>query len=139
MQNCSRLGSSWAIFAQTLTESDAAILFSGEDINGSARCNAMSGAVGALGGDDSAVDVNPAGIAVFKNSGFSASMGLRNTNIETNFYGNTIENTDSYFDLNQLGGVFVFDAGRGSDVKKFAIGFNYSMSRDFQNNWFASA
>lgn len=130
--------SSWAITAQTLTEADAAILFSGEDINGSARYNAMSGAFGALGGDYSAIDVNPAGLAVFKNSGFSASIGIRDTDIETDFYGNSVSNNDNYFDLNQIGGVFVFETGRSSDIKKFAIGFNYSMSRDFQNNWFAS-
>lgn len=130
--------SSWAITAQTLTESDAAILFTGEDINGSARYNAMSGAFGALGGDFSAVDVNPAGLAVFKSSGFSASIGVRDTDIETNFYGNNVANNDNYFDLNQIGGVFVFETGRSSDTKKVAIGFNYSISRDFQNNWFAS-
>lgn len=130
--------SSWAITAQTLTEADAAILFSGEDINGTARYNAMSGAFGALGGDYSAMDVNPAGIAVFKNSGLSASIGVRDTDIESNFYGNSIENNDNYFDLNQIGGVFVFDTGSRSGSKKLAIGFNYSMSKDFQNNWFAS-
>ncbi|MDJ0644707.1 MAG: outer membrane protein transport protein [Flavobacteriaceae bacterium] len=130
--------SSWAITAQTLTESDAAILFAGEDINGSARYNAMSGAFGALGGDHSAIDINPAGLAVFKNSGFSASVGYRDTDIETSFYDNNITNNDNYFDLNQVGGALVFDTGRGSDIRKFAIGFNYSISRDFQNNWFAS-
>ncbi|NNC70227.1 MAG: hemin receptor [Flavobacteriaceae bacterium] len=130
--------SSWAITAQTLSEADAAILFTGEDINGSARYNALSGAFGALGGDYSAIDVNPAGLAVFKNSGFSASVGIRDTDISSSFYGNTIDNNDNYFDLNQIGGVFVFESGRSSDIKKFALGFNYSMSRDFQNNWFAS-
>ena len=130
--------SSWAITAQTLTEADAAILFTGEDLNGSARYNAMSGAFGALGGDHSAIDVNPAGLAIFKNSGFSASIGVRDTDIESSFYGNGLVTNDNYFDLNQAGGVLVFDAGRRSDVKKIAIGFNYSMSRDFQNNWFAS-
>lgn len=130
--------SSWVISAQTLTEADAAILFSGESINGTARYNAMSGAFGALGGDYSALDVNPAGLAVFKNSGFGASFGVRDTDINTNFYGNEVANNDNYMDLNQAGAVFVFDSGRGSDLRKFAIGFNYSVSKDFQNSWFAS-
>lgn len=130
--------SSWAITAQTLTEADAAILFSGEDINGTARFNAMSGAFGALGGDYSAIDINPAGLAVFKNSGVSASVGVRDTDITSSFYGNNVENNDNYLDINQVGAVFVFETGRSSDIKKFALGFNYSISKDFQNNWFAS-
>ena len=54
--------SSVAINAQVISYSDAAILFSGDDNNGTARFNAMSGAFGALGGDLSGGDVNPAGL-----------------------------------------------------------------------------
>ena len=88
--------SSWAITAQTLTEADAAILFSKHDLNGTARFNSMGGAFGAVGGDYSAMDINPAGIAIFKNSGLSASLGVRDTDIESSFYGtNTIPRFNS--------------------------------------------
>ena len=49
------------INAQTLGYNDIGVLFSKEKINGTARFNAMSGAFGALGGDISAMEINPAG------------------------------------------------------------------------------
>lgn len=51
--------------AQTLDYNDIGVLFSTENINGTARYNAMSGAFGALGGDLSSIETNPAGAAVF--------------------------------------------------------------------------
>ncbi|UWX55711.1 UPF0164 family protein [Maribacter litopenaei] len=39
-----------------------------EDLLGTARFQAMGGAFGALGGDMSALNINPAGSAVFNNS-----------------------------------------------------------------------
>ena len=58
----------FTIQSQSLGYQDLALLFSGNDNNGSARFVAMSGAFGAVGGDISAMNINPAGIAVYKNS-----------------------------------------------------------------------
>ena len=129
--------SSLAINAQIIDYNQAGILFSSEDINGTARYNAMSGAFGALGGDVSAADINPAGLAVFKRTQFSGSLGINNTDILTDFYGSGIENNTSNLDLTQIGGVLVFNGSRNSGARKIAIGFNYSISKDFKNSWFA--
>ena len=129
--------SSLAINAQVINYNQAGVLFSNEDLTGTARFNAMSGAFGALGGDLSAGDINPAGLAVFKNTQFSGSLGVNNTDILTDFYGTGTENNLNNVDLSQLGGVLVFGAGRNSNTRKIAIGFNYSISRDFENSWFA--
>lgn len=48
--------------AQDITD---ALRYSQQDILGTARYRAMSGAFGALGGDLSALQINPAGSAVF--------------------------------------------------------------------------
>ena len=111
--------SSLAINAQVLSNSDVAILFSGEENNGTARFNAMGGAFGALGGDLSAGDINPAGLAIFKNSSFSTSLGLRSTDINANFSGTNTLNQDDYLNLTQGGGVFVFNSGRHSAPRKY--------------------
>lgn len=42
-----------------------ALRFSQTDLNGTARFRGMSGAFGALGGDFSALNVNPAGSVIF--------------------------------------------------------------------------
>ena len=124
--------------AQTLGYNDIGVLFSKEPINGSARFNAMSGAFGALGGDLSALEINPAGAAVFLNSEFSASLSVRNTEILSNFYGNNEILENDVTNLSQAGGVLVFKNHAAVGWNKFAIGFNYSLANDFENLWLAS-
>ena len=58
-------------YSQSLGYQDLSVLFSQNDDNGSARFTGMSGAFGALGGDVSSININPAGISVFNNSTFS--------------------------------------------------------------------
>ncbi|UMB62081.1 outer membrane protein transport protein [Lutibacter sp. A80] len=124
--------------AQTLGYNDIGVLFSKETINGTARYNAMSGAFGALGGDLSAIETNPAGAAVFINSEFATSLNFNNTKTDVNFYGNNEFSENDITNLSQAGGVFVFNSySKNSDWKKVAIGFNYSTVNDFETQWFA--
>jgi len=125
--------------AQTLGYNDIGVLFSQENTNGTARFNAMSGAFGALGGDISGMEVNPAGAAVFLKSEFAVSLNNRNTQINANYYGNNELTENDYSNLSQAGGVFVFKNYSGnSGWENVAIGFNYSISNDFENLWFAN-
>ncbi len=124
-----------SISAQTLSYNDMGVLLSDQHINGTARFNALSGAFGALGGDLSAIDVNPAGAAVFKNSELAASLNFRNNTTLTNFYGNTINNENEYTHISQAGAVFVFNTNTQSDWKNLVLGFNYSRANEFENNW----
>ena len=55
---CIGLVSSSFILAQDITD---AVRYSMDEIQGTARFKAMSGAFGALGGDMSSVNINPAG------------------------------------------------------------------------------
>lgn len=121
--------------AQTLSYNDIGVLFSKEEINGTARYNAMSGAFGALGGDLSAISTNPAGAAVFMNSEFAISLNIRNSETDATYYGNTLSSENDKTNLSQAGGVFVFDGGRFSDTQKVAIAFNYSRTNDFEGFW----
>ncbi|MBV1887960.1 MAG: outer membrane protein transport protein [Urechidicola sp.] len=115
---------------------DLGVLFTGEDNNGTARFRAMSGAFGALGGDLSAIEINPAGTSVFLKSEFSSSLNIRNQDIQANYYGSNTSVDDSYTTLSQMGAVFVF-RNQYSDWHNTAIGFNYSLGRDFKNFWVA--
>ncbi len=122
--------------AQIVGYNDLGVLFTGEDNNGTARFRGMSGAFGALGGDLSAIDVNPAGTAVFLKSEFAASINFRNQKINSNYYGMNSSTKDNYTTLSQMGGVFVFK-NRFSDWHNTAVAFNFSSSRDYENFWFA--
>ena len=124
-------------YSQSLGYQDLGVLFSQNDENGSARFTAMSGAFGALGGDVSSMSINPAGIAVFKNSSFSGTVNSRNSDIISNYYGNSLTTQNQYFNLSHAGAVLVFDSAYSSDWNKFAIGFNYRITKDFTDNFLA--
>ena len=124
-------------YSQSLGYTDLGVLFSKNDNNGTARFTAMSGAFGAIGGDISAININPAGIAVFNNSMFSASFNSRSTDILTNYYGNSLTTKDEYFNISNAGAVLVFDSAYNSGWTKFALGFNYRIKKDFSDSFLA--
>ncbi|WP_299012579.1 hemin receptor [uncultured Polaribacter sp.] len=124
-------------YSQSLGYQDLALLFSQDDLNGTARFNAMGGAFGALGGDISAINVNPAGLAIFNNSAFTASFNTRNSDITATYFDNAVNSQDQFFNLAQAGAVLVFDSSRKSDWTKFAIGFNYRLTKDFRDSFSA--
>lgn len=123
--------------SQSLSYQDLALLFSENDANGSARFTGMGGAFGALGGDISATNINPAGLAIFNNSAFSGTFTNRNTNTTANYYGNSTLKSDAIFTIGHLGAVLVFDSAYNSNWSKFAIGFNYRITKDFANSFLA--
>lgn len=125
-------------FSQSLGYQDIALMFSTDNNIGSARFNSMSGAFGALGGDVSAIKINPAGGSVFTNSTFSSSANSRGTDINTNYYGTSTNNSDEYFNLSQTGAVFVFNNYTNSNWSKFAFSFNFSIRNDFRNTFIAN-
>ncbi|MFA9290212.1 MAG: hypothetical protein ACEQSF_03175, partial [Solirubrobacteraceae bacterium] len=95
-------------------------------IGGTARYKALSGAMSSLGGELSAIGDNPAGIAVFNHFEGSISLGL-NTNNATvpNISGrNASKETTVGFVFNQIGGVLVFNTPDGSAWKSFSLAVN---------------
>jgi hypothetical protein len=125
-------------YSQSMGYNDLGYLFSVDEYNGSARFNALSGAFGALGGDLSAIAVNPAGAAVFLNNEFNFSLANRTASINTKFYDKSQFSENEYLTLPQMGGVAVFETyNKNANWKNFAFGFNYSKTSDFENNWIA--
>ena len=129
--------------AQSLGYQDLGVLFSQNDNIGSARFIAMSGAFGALGGDISAINVNPAGISVFNNSYFSGTFNSRNSETAAS-YGDadyndrkTLTSNNNFLQLSHAGAVFVFDSAYETTWSKFAIAFNYRITKDFSGNFLA--
>ena len=127
----------FATNSQSLGYQDLGILFSQNDNNGTARFSAMGGAFGALGGDISSININPAGLSVFNNSVFSGSFNSRSSDIMADYYGNRLTTQDQFINLSQAGGVLVFDSAYGSDWSKFAMGFNYRITKDFTDGFIA--
>ncbi|MGB0981822.1 MAG: OmpP1/FadL family transporter [Winogradskyella sp.] len=124
------------ILAQDVTD---ALRYSMDEIQGTARFRGMSGAFGALGGDMSSVNINPAGSAIFNNSHASVSLGVFNTTNDVSYFGNTNASSNTNVDINQLGAAFVFkNVKADSKWKKFALSVAYDNAAGFSDNWRAS-
>ena len=120
--------------AQNITDG---LRYSTKDNTGTARFTALSGAMGALGGDFSAAQINPAGGAVFLNSSLTFSASLINLQNKSNYFNNSENSNSDDFTLNQAGGVFVMNnSNEGSAFKKFNIGINYSTTKNLNNRMF---
>lgn len=124
------------LFSQALGYTDLGLLFSQDDQMGSARFTAMGGAFGALGGDISSLNINPAGLSVFNSSSFSGALNSRNSLIKSNYYGNTSLNEDQFINISQAGAVLVFRDNTITNWNKFALGFNYRITKDFNDSFF---
>jgi hypothetical protein len=124
------------IYAQEIKD---AMRYSQTELHGTARFTAMSGAFGALGGDLSSINVNPAGSAVFNNNQFATTMGGYNTKNNSNYFGTSTSESDNSFDLNQAGGVFVFKTRNpNNDWKKLSMSINYENTNNFDNSMFSA-
>lgn len=122
--------------AQQTTPSDA-LRYAVTDLSGTARFRGMSGAFGAVGGDLSAININPAGSAIFNYNSGTGTLGVFNTKNSSNYFGTTSSDSESIFDINQLGAVFVFKDNGKSDWKKIAVAFNYEVNNNFDNSYFS--
>jgi len=125
--------------AQTSSYNDVGVLFTQEQISGTARFNALSGAFGALGGDLSAIGINPAGAAVFLKSEASFTVDFVGRETQADYYQNRIYSDDDYVNFSQSGGVFLFknNPRSNSGWGKIAFAFDYSKVNDYENFWFA--
>lgn len=124
--------------AQIQGYNDLGVLVTTQSKQTTARTMAMKNAFGALGGDLSAISINPAGTAVFNNSVASMTLGYSNLDVTSDFYGTKVQNNQENLNFSQLGGVLVFDtynSNQGINKVNFAI--NYNLTNDFKNTWMA--
>lgn len=110
-----------------------------ENLNGSARFRAMGGAFGALGGDLSAINVNPAGSAIFAKSQVGVTLSNFNTSNKSNYFGTKTSESEVAFDLNQAGAAFVFNMNsEKTKWNKFVLSVNYDNTNNFDNTVYSA-
>jgi len=121
------------IYAQDISD---AVKYSQSEIQGTARFRALSGAFGALGGDMSAVSINPAGSAIFAQSHASFSLSNLSSKNDTQYFNGFTSTSESDFDINQGGASFVFaNNNSNSQWKKFTIGVAYDKTNNYDDTW----
>ncbi|MAO07661.1 MAG: transporter [Alteromonas sp.] len=111
-----------------------ALRYGQENLSGTARFTALSGAFGALGGDVSGFTINPAGSAIFlkNNATFSLAVDhFSNTAALSNIQ-EEVGNSD--FIIGNAGATFVFsNPNEESKWKKFTLGVAYHSQNNFEN------
>jgi len=123
------LGISAAYFvnAQDIsTLRNTAEVYSNSALNGSAKYNSMAGSLGALGGDVSVVNYNPAGIGVNITSEFSGTLAIENNNNSTSFGGSSLDYKVNNTDIGNIGGIAAFRIEGATPWKFVNVGVNYS-------------
>ena len=110
--------------------------YSGEFISGTARFQSMGGAFGALGGDVSASQINPAASAVMTQGQFAITASLFNDKTIADFGGQQNKSNRGNIDMTQAGGAIVYESNR-SKWNKIAFGLSYDLSKQFNQSIYA--
>ncbi|MDR7371230.1 outer membrane protein transport protein [Flavobacterium aquidurense] len=116
-----------------------AVRLAQDNITGTARFRAMGGAFGAVGGDLSALTLNPAGSAIFINNQVGITFSNQNIKNNSNYFGTQTSDKDNSFILNQASGVFIFNNHNpNANWKKIAIAGTYENTNNFNSDVFSA-
>ena len=109
-----------------------------DNLTGTARFMGMSGAFSSLGGDLSALSLNPAGATTFATNRITGTFSFNNNRNSANYF-DFIKQSDynSFNDrligLDQIGAVWVFKSDV-SDWNKIALSINYNKDAHYGNH-----
>lgn len=104
------------------------------DLVGTARSVSLGGAMGAMGGDISAVSINPAGIGIYKSSEVVTTLNFQNT--QTKIESNLGKFDESKFKVNFDNLAFVSVFPLNSDVAPFLnFGFSYNRLKNYDRTY----
>ena len=116
-----------------------AIRYSWLTPQGTARAQAIGGAVSALGGDITALYTNPAGLGLYKTSELVLTPGFTFSNDKASYRGSTATDSKSSFNYGPMGVVWGIPSYKaGSKWKNVSIGLAISKIANFNNNTYVS-
>jgi hypothetical protein len=119
------------VHAQTVQDLNSLSAYSSDINAGSARYIGMGGSMGALGGDISSIEQNPAGLALAIASDVNVTLGVNSYNNQAKF-GNSFETKENNVMFSNVGATFVFNPNAGN-WNRFSIGIKYS--QESLDNW----
>jgi hypothetical protein len=106
---------------------------------GTARAQAIGGAVSALGGDITALYTNPAGLGLYKTSELVLTPGFTFSNDKASYRGSTATDSKSSFNYGPMGVVWGIPSYKaGSKWKNVSIGLAISKTANFNSNTYVS-
>lgn len=114
---------------------DNSLLFSQSNYNGTARFSGMAGAFGALGGDQSSLLINPAGVGIYQSSELVFSPGLLNDKSSATYLGVFQKDNKYQMNISNFGFVASYDL-KNLDTRwsYFNISVSFSKKNNFNRN-----
>lgn len=109
------------------------------DLSGTARYLAMGGAFGALGGDISAMNGNPAGLAIYRSSEVVATLSLAGISAKTDWLGTKESNSRTKMSFDNIAYVGYFPTSNDVGVVSWNVGFSYNRLKNYRRNYTATA
>ena len=102
---------------------------------GTARFESMGGAFGALGGDLSAINVNPAGSAIFNDNQYEFTLSNSKKSTKSYYFSDTSMKNKSKFSGNQGGGVWVFKNYGEGNINKISFSVNAQTNNSYYDKF----
>lgn len=122
--------------AQNITDG---VRYASENLVGTARFVAMGGAFTSLGGDLSAIKINPASSGVFLSNQAAISLKVNAYKNATDYINGHDDYRNNGFNLNQAGAVFVFNNyDENASLNRFSFGVTYDQDNSFNNRYRAT-
>ncbi|WP_234110460.1 OmpP1/FadL family transporter [Chryseobacterium sp. R2A-55] len=104
-------------------------VYSNSSVNGTSKFNSMAGSMGALGGDISVLNSNPAGIGVNITSEISGTLDIQNSNNSTTSFGKSLESDINKTVLGNVGGTAAFKIEGNTPWKFVNLAVNFSTQK----------
>lgn len=125
-----------AAFAQSQMD---AFKYAQDELSGTARYMGMAGAFGALGGDISSMNNNPAGLAIYKSSEVVTTLSLSSVAAKTDWLGSKVDNTRTKVNFDNLAYVGYFPTANDEGIVSWNVGFSYNRLKNFSRNYTMAA
>lgn len=110
---------------------DDACLFSQTYYQGTAKSLGMGNAMGAVGGDMTAVNINPASMGIYRSSEITASLGLLDNYHSSTYYGTTNGGNKMRLSIPNVGYVHSKERSNFRGLRFTQFGFGLTRTNDF--------
>lgn len=122
-----------SLFSQSYL--DEAIQYSNIDYQGTARSQGLSSAMGSLGGDLTAISINPAGLGIYRASEFSFTPGSYQINNNSTYLGKKLNSDKNSYHLNSIGFIMAKSYKNPTGVLNGSFAFAANKVANFNQNF----
>ena len=98
----------------------------------------MGNALGAVGGDMTALCINPAGMGLYRSSEFTTTISLSNNNLTSTYYGESGSDNRWQFSVPNIGIIFSRQRSNYKPMRYMQFGISHTRTNEFNMHSLAS-